>query len=358
MINVTQPFLPPMEEYQQYLSEIWERKWLTNYGPLVKQLESGLNNYLGTEDLIYCTNGTIALQVSLKGLGISGEVITTPFSYVATTNSILWEGCTPVFVDIRSDDLCIDASLIEAKITERTQAIMAVHVYGFPCDVEVIEHIARKHGLKVIYDGAHAFGVNYNGKSLLSYGDVSTCSFHATKLYHTIEGGAVIANGTELSKKLRRLLSFGHINDDYFEAGINGKNSEFHAAMGLCNLKHINEIIGGRKKISETYDALLNFRNGIRRPTSVLNFEYNYAYYPVLFETGDQLLRVKNLLAENGINTRRYFYPSLNNLTYLNKSSHCKLSESLSRCVLALPMYNNLEDSSIERISSQINNAL
>ena len=354
MINVTKPFLPPLEEYLKYVTEIWERNHLTNCGPLVCELEEKLCTYLGVDNLFYCSNGTIALQAAIKALNITGEVITTPFSYVATTNSIIWENCTPIFVDIREDDFCINHEEIESKITEKTTAIMAVHVYGFPCHVDEIDRIAQKHNLKVIYDGAHAFGAKLNNKSLLDYGDISTCSFHATKLFHTIEGGAVISNNKELATKVRSLLTFGHIKDDYFNPGINGKNSEFHAAMGLCNLKKINEIIEARKKLSLHYDENLNLGK-ISKPKSNLNFNRNFSYYPIIFESENDLLKIDSILKDNQIFSRRYFYPSLNNLPFLTSKISLPISESIAKRVLALPLYNGLNLKSIEFVSNLIN---
>ncbi len=356
MIPVTKAFLPPKEEYEKYLDGIWKNSWLTNYGPLVTELEKKLQEFAAVEHLAFCTNGTIAIQIALKALEITGEVITTPFSYVATTNSILWENCKPVFVDIREDDFCIDATKIEEKITEKTQAILAVHVYGFPCDVEAIEKIAKKHNLKVIYDAAHAFGVNYKNKSLLSYGDVSTCSFHATKLFHTVEGGAIVSNKVN-AEKVKLYQTFGHSEDDYFCIGINGKNSEFHAAMGLCNLNWVGKIIEKRKEISNKYVELLKFGNTLSQPKSVLNFEYNYAYFPVIFNSKEKMLLVKEALRLNGINTRRYFYPSLNKLPFIPYQP-CPLSENISSRVLALPLYYDLQEKDINKISALINSNL
>ena len=356
MINVTKPFLPPLEEYLKYVTEIWERNQLTNYGPLVCELEEKLSTYLGVDNLFYCSNGTIALQAAIKALNIAGEVITTPFSYVATTNSIIWENCTPIFVDIREDDFCINHEEIESKITEKTTAIMAVHVYGFPCHVDEIDRIAQKHNLKVIYDGAHAFGAKLNNKSLLDYGDISTCSFHATKLFHTIEGGAVISNNKELAIKVRSLLTFGHSNDEYFEPGINGKNSEFHAAMGLCNFKHINIIISERKILSEYYDQFLQINKRIIKPKSKLSFEQNYSYYTIVFENENTLLKVKTDLNKKQIYPRRYFHPSLNTLPFI-PPQNCHLSELTSKRVLCLPLFNGLTKLEIENIATTIRNS-
>ncbi len=350
MINVTKTYLPSFEEYTTILKRAWDKAWITNNGELVLELEEKLKKYLNVKHLWFTSNGTVALQMALKALNITKEVITTPFSYVATTNSILWEGCTPVFVDINPETYCIDAAKIEASITKDTQAILATHVYGIPCDVEAIEIMAKKYGLKVIYDGAHAFCAKLNGRSLLSYGDISTCSFHATKLFHTVEGGCIICNDDNLAKRLFLYRSFGHIADKYFSIGINGKNSEFHAAMGLAVFPHIADLIHQRKIIfgiyrdllADTGLELLNFDHS--------NFEWNFAYFPVLFADEDQLLRVQKKLNEKEIFIRRYFYPSLNELPFLEKKFECKTSEALSRRIASLPFYPGLETGDINKI--------
>ncbi|WP_373513008.1 DegT/DnrJ/EryC1/StrS family aminotransferase [Persicitalea sp.] len=358
MINVTKSFLPDREEYIKYINQIWDRVQLTNNGPLLQELEKGLKDYLGVENLYFCGNGTIVLQIALKVLDITKEVITTPFSYVATTNSILWENCTPVFVDIDRHTFNIDPNLIEAAITPDTQAIMATHVYGNPCAVEKIQEIADRHSLKVIYDAAHAFGVNYQGRSLLSYGDLSTCSFHATKVFHTVEGGALISNHPELHEKIHLLRAFGHRGDEeYFFAGINGKNSEFHAAMGLCNLPHVPEIIAARKAVFEQYDAQLDWGK-LTKPSIDPIIEYNYAYYPVVFESYEMMRKVQAALLENQIAPRRYFYPSLNTLTFLPRHFPCPVSEDISSRVLSLPLYFGQPAEEIATISEIINQNL
>jgi dTDP-4-amino-4,6-dideoxygalactose transaminase len=280
MINVTKTFLPPFEEYTAILKRAWDKTWITNNGELLLELEQKLKDFLSVEYLFFCNNGTIVLQMALKALGITKEVITTPFSYVATTNAALWEGCEPVFVDIDPQTFCIDADKIEAAITENTQAILATHVYGIPCDVEKIQAIAKKYSLKVIYDGAHAFGSSYKGQSLLSFGDISTCSFHATKVFHTVEGGCLICHDDELAEKLYFYRSFGHIGDDYYSVGINAKNSEFHAAMGLANLEYFNQIILQRKLLAEYYDECLK-SFPIVRPKIKDDVTINYSYYPL-----------------------------------------------------------------------------
>ncbi len=357
MINVTKTFLPPFDEYISILKRAWEKAWITNNGELVLELEQKLKKYLGVNNLLFCSNGTIVLQMALKALNITKEVITTPFSYVATTNAILWEGCTPVFVDIDKNSFCIDADKIESAITDNTQAILATHVYGFPCDVERIQAIAEKHNLKIIYDAAHAFGCEYKGRSLLSYGDVVTCSFHATKIFHTVEGGCIITHDSELNNKLTLYRSFGHLGDDYFSIGINGKNSEMHAAMGLSILPKLENIIKSREKIFSYYNNLLNFKK-ITRPSFTENFTYNYAYYPVVFQSEEALLKVRKTLSDNNISTRRYFYPSLNNLPHLKDQPICEISESVSKRVLSLPLYYDLKLSDIERICELINDVI
>lgn len=357
MINVTKSFLPPIEEYIKKLEKIWETNWLTNHGPLIEELETRLADYLGVPYIFCISNGTLAIQIALRALAIQGEVITTPFSYVATTNSILWEHCQPVFVDIDPHTFCMDPHKIEATITERTQAILAVHVYGYPCDVEAIDNLAKKYNLKVIYDAAHAFGCKLKGSSLLNHGDLSTLSFHATKLFHTVEGGAIVAHTAQMADTLNKIRSFGHLGDEYFTLGVNGKNSEFHAAMGLCMLPRVTDIIQSRRSICELYDAELG-NLGIVLFNTPQSYEYNYAYYPVVFHDEKQLLSVKQLLNLNQINPRRYFYPSLNTLPFLQRKQACPISEDISSRVLCLPLYDNLEKENVLRISSLIRQAM
>lgn len=354
MINVTKSYLPPVEEYSSYLKGLWESKWLTNRGVLVQQLEKEICAKLNLEHLLFVSNGTVAIQIAIKALELKGEIITTPFSYVATTTSVLWENCKPVFCDINKNNFCIDANEIEKLITPKTSAILATHVYGIPCDVEKIEQIAGKHNLKVIYDAAHAFGVEYKNKSIFNYGDISTCSFHATKVFHSVEGGSVTCNIPELRQKLFLYHTFGHIADDYYTMGINAKNSEFHAAMGLCVLRVIDKLIAGRISVSENYNQLLNLKN-LSVPQINSDTKYNYAYYPVVFESEDVLLNVKDSLAKNGVNTRRYFYPSLNKLPYIKNGEACPVSEDIAKRVLSLPLYADLEAENVEKISSIIN---
>lgn len=354
MILVTQPFLPPIEEYNKFISSIWERNWLTNMGPLANELEGKLKNYLNVNHLLFVTNGTIALQMAIKALDIKGDIITTPFSFVATTSSIVWEGCNPVFVDIDPKSLNIDASKIEQAITAQTQAILATHVYGNPCDVIEIERIAKKHNLKVIYDGAHAFGVKVNGKSIFEYGDISTCSLHATKLYHSIEGGFVCCNDETLNQKLRYIRNFGIYGFDKFaELGINGKNSEFHAAMGLVNLNYIDKIHQKRKFLSECYDENLKYFNH-QKPTWHAEATKNYAYYPILFDSEETLLKIKEKLEKNQIQTRRYFYPSLAKALPYIESKSMLVADDISKRVLCLPFYYDLDESDVNKICNLI----
>lgn len=351
-INVTKTFLPPLDEYIQYLEKIWASGWVTNNGNLVTELESRLAEYLGVPYLQFISNGTIALQLALKALEVTGEVITTPFSYVATVNSILWEHCTPIFVDIEERTFGIDAEKIEAAITERTRAILPVHVYGYPCDVDKIQTLAEKFQLKVIYDGAHAFGCELNGVSLLNYGDLSTLSFHATKLFHTVEGGAIIAQTPEMAEELWKLKSFGHRNDEYFLPGINGKNSELHAAMGLCILPKVDELIAQRRQIFDWYAQNLAGL-GLQFPQPGPGLKYNYAYYPVIFKNETGLRRVIQALKEKQIFPRRYFYPSLNRLPFV-QGANCPVAEDISKRVLCLPLYVGLEEAQIFNITEVI----
>ncbi len=351
IINVTKTYLPPLEEYTKYLKNIWETGQLTNNGTLVKELEIKLKKYLGVKHLFFVSNGTSALQIAIKSLGLKKEIITTPFSYVATTSSIIWENCTPVFIDINPDTINIDSNKIESAINKNTQAILATYVYGNPCDIEKIKKIAKKYNLKVIYDAAHTFGVKYKNKSLVSYGDISILSFHATKIFHTVEGGAIITNNDKLAQKICYMRNFGHKgHENFFGLGINGKNSEFHAAMGLCVLPKINKIIKSRKKISELYDKLLiTKKSNIKKPKIRPNTTYNYSYYPIILQSEKILLKIKGALNKQNIFPRRYFYPSLNTLNYV-KYKPMKISEDISKKILCLPLYYELEEPKIKQI--------
>jgi dTDP-4-amino-4,6-dideoxygalactose transaminase len=354
MINVTKTFLPPQEEYNKIVKRAWDKIWLTNRGELTLELESRLKKYLNLENIIITNNGTIPLQIALKLLGNNGEIITTPFSYVATSAAIVWENCKPVFVDINPEYLTIDETKIEAAITPKTTAILATHVFGNPCNVDAIEKIAKKHNLKVIYDAAHSFGVNYNEKSLFNFGDVSTCSFHATKLFHTGEGGAMFCNNEELNKKLFYSHNFGHNGPlDFHGLGINAKISELQAAMGLTVFPYMTHIITERKTVVDYYNANLSFKkfNGLKIRA---NTTWNYSYFPVIFESEEMLLNVQKALNEKNIFPRRYFYPSLNTINYIN-GEKMPVSESIASRILCLPLYVGLITNDLEIIVSIIN---
>lgn len=354
MINVTQTYIPSIEEYTKIIQRAWDKKWLTNRGELVQELEKKLRTYLAVKNLTLTTNGTLPIQIAIKALGLQGEIITTPFSYVASTSAIVWENCTPVFVDIEPEHFTIDASKIEQAITSKTTAIMAVHVFGNPCDVEAIEKIAQKHNLKVIYDAAHCFGVKYKGRSIFNYGDVSTCSFHATKIFHTGEGGCFISPDKDLYQKLYYHHNFGHNGPTAFHGlGTNAKMSELQAAMGLAVFNHLEEIFEGRKRVVNLYDKLLDF-NALQKIKIRERTEWNYHYYPIVFKSEKILLEVQEILNQENVFPRRYFYPSLNTLDYV-KNTNCPVSESISERILCLPLYPNLSNENVEKIAQIIN---
>jgi len=353
-INVTKTFFPPLAEYNEQLQRIWNNEWLTNRGELLLELEEKLMKHLRVSNIIIMNNGTIPLQIALKILGNNGEIITTPFSYVATSAAIVWENCKPVFVDIHREYLTIDETKIEAAITPKTTAILATHVFGNPCNIDAIEVIAKKYNLKVIYDAAHCFGVTYQGRSIFEYGDVSTCSFHATKLFHTGEGGALFCNDEELREKMFYSHNFGHNGPINFHGlGINGKISELQAAMGLAVLPCMDGIVYGRKKAVDFYNKNLDFKKltGLKLRENTL---WNYSYYCVIFETEAILLKVQKALNEEQIFPRRYFYPSLNTINYTN-GSKMNISESIASRVLCLPLYKEIEISQVKRIIMIIN---
>ena len=335
-IPVTKPYLPERKKLDAYIDKIYDSNWLTNNGPLVQEFENRLAQYLGVKYILPVVNGTLALQVAYKVLDLKGEVITTPFSFVATTSSLMWEGLKPVFADIDPETFNIDPKEIEKKITSKTSAILPVHVFGNPCDVKEIERIADKNNLKVIYDAAHAFGVKKDGNSILNYGDISVLSFHATKLFHTIEGGALIFKDRSLYEKAKAMINFGFENGAIKELGINAKMNEFQAAMGLCVLDDVDKILQNRKEVFNYYYENLK---------DIVQFQkfdpesYNYSYVPVLFENEEELLKVEQRLNENNIFPRRYFHPTLNTLCFLEDKQHCQNSEDVSRRVLCLPVY-------------------
>lgn len=342
MIPVTKAYLPNKEKYQSYVDRIFQSGWLTNNGSLLQELERRLADYLGVKNIILVANGSFALQLAYKALELTGEVITTPFSFVATTSTLAWEGLTPVFADINPDSFNMDPTQIEAQITSKTSAIVPVHVFGNPCNVEEIQIIADKHKLKVIYDAAHAFGSEYNGESVLNYGDASTLSFHATKLFHTIEGGAIITNNDELAEKIRRMINFGMSSPLNVESvGTNAKMNEFEAAMGLCVLDEIEVIRDKREKIWQVYTE--NLANQFKIQQWNKHGQNNCAYAPILFENEEQLLNFEAKLKESNVLPRRYFYPSLDTLDYLQSKQVCKHSRDIASRILCLPIYPNLK---------------
>ncbi|KRW68833.1 aminotransferase DegT [Pseudomonas sp. TTU2014-105ASC] len=341
MINVTKSYLGSKNKFKAYIDRIYNTGWLTNNGPLVTALEQRLKDYLGVRNIILTNNGTIALQIAYRALGINGSAITTPFSFVATTSSLQWEGIKPIFADIDPTTWNLDPNQIERHIQQDTSAIVATHVFGNPCDVERIEQIARIHNLKVVYDGAHAFGVRHKGQSVYKWGDISTLSFHATKLFHTIEGGAIVTNDDELADRVRLLCNFGIVDTDQIEGiGINAKLNEFSAAMGMCVLDDIELILECRAEIGRRYEKRLgdHFDLQLLQPES----QCNYSYFPIALDDENQLLRCRSQLNENGVNPRRYFYPSLDTLEHLQPQTPQPRSRALSRRVMCLPIYPGL----------------
>lgn len=364
-IYVTQPTLPPLEEFIPYLEKIWESKWLTNAGPFHEQLEKELCEYLGVEHIALFTNGTIALITALQALRITGEVITTPYSFVATSHSLLWNGIKPVFVDIDPNTLNLDPNKIEAAITPQTTAIMPVHCYGHPCDVERIQKIADTYGLKVIYDAAHAFGVQLHAGSLLNHGDLSVLSFHATKVFNTFEGGAIVCPDAKTKLRIDHLKNFGFVDEVTVVApGINGKMSEFNAALGLLQLKGIDEALQKRKAIDARYREGLAAVKGIHFLPDAGEKAANYAYFPILVGPEYPLSREElyQRLRDNGIYARRYFYPLISDFPMyrgLPSAAHSNLpvaSKAASE-VICLPIYPDLAASDISQIIQIISSA-
>lgn len=358
ILNVTQTYLPDKNKFKKYVDKIYESGWITNNGAMVNELKYNLEQYLGVKNLLLVSNGTLALQVAYKLLDLKGEVITTPFSFVATTSSLVWEGLKPVFVDIDKETLCINHRDIEQKINENTSAIVPVHVFGNGCEVEGIEEIAKKHNLKVIYDAAHAFGIKYKGESILDYGDVSVVSFHATKLFHTIEGGALIIKDDELYKKAKQIINFGITGPENIKSlGINAKMNEFQAAMGLCVLEDMEDIIEERKSAYEYYLETFQTNENITIPIHNPHCNNNYSYFPVILKSEEVLLKVKNELEINGVFPRRYFYPSLDNLEYV-ESEYAENSNDISKRILCLPMSSNIKIEDIKKIKNVFLNIL
>ncbi|PHS64401.1 MAG: aminotransferase DegT [Thalassobium sp.] len=355
MIPVTKPYLPSREKLDAYIDSIYEHRWLTNNGPLLQQLTQRLQEYLGVENLLLVSNGTLALQVAYKALGISNtgcnetaEAITTPFTFVATASSLQWEGLKPVFADISVDSWCLDPANIEAAITEHTRAIVPVHVFGNACEVEAIDEIAQKHQLKVVYDASHAFAVNYKGSSLLNWGDAATLSFHATKLFHTIEGGAIVFKHKADLRRAQQMINFGLAGpEDIAGPGINAKMNEFQAAMGLCVLDEMVANLAARKAIVEQYQQQLPAEMQLQAINYAANA--NYAYMPVVLKNEAQVLVLLENLKQQGISARRYFYPSLNSTNYGN-GQVMPVSEYIAQRIVCLPLYVGLSPINIEKI--------
>jgi len=358
-IYVTQPFMPPLEDLQPFLQEIWKNKWLTNNGRFHQEFEEKLCEYLGVKHISLFCNGTLALLTAFQTLKISGEVITTPFSFVATTHSLWWNGLKPVFVDIEPEYFNLDPDKIEAAITSDTSAILPVHVYGNPCKMEKIQRIADHYGLKVIYDACHAFGVKLNGTSVLNAGDLSVLSFHATKVFNTFEGGAIVSHDKKTKERIDFLKNFGFVDEVTVVApGINAKVNEFQAAFGILGLRHMKEIIDKRKAIAEFYSSRLKDIKGIR----ILNYpsgaDPNYSYYPILIEEkefGKSRDDVYNLFREQNIFVRRYFYPLISRFPIYkglisSAPQNLPVAETVSEQVLCLPIYPDLSFSDVGRI--------
>jgi len=356
-VPVTKPDLPPLEKYIEYLKKVWATRWLTNNGEFVQSLEIRLEEYLNATNLLLVANGTLAIHLALKALEIKGEVITTPFTFAATTNVILWEGLTPVFADVDPETFNIDPEDVEKKITDKTSAILAVHVYGNPCYAEELQEIADKYNLELIYDAAHAFGVEYKNQSVSYYGDISTLSFHATKLFHTIEGGAIVVKDENLLGKLRLLMNHGiKSEEEVIFPGTNAKMNEFQAAMGLCNLENIDEKIQLRKKIYERYKKGLRDIENMKFQ-KVIASKYNYNYMPVCFEGVKKRDKIYSELIKNGIAPRKYFYPLTVDFDYfkgegVNLAEKYKLNvaSDIAESVLCLPLYPDLESDAVDNI--------
>jgi len=366
-INVTSPLLPSLKEFEGYLEDIWQRGWLTNNGIYHQKLEQELCEFLHIDYLSLFTNGTLPLIAALQALRITGEVITTPYSFVATTHALWWNGIKPVFVDIEEETCNLDPNKIEAAITPKTTAIMPVHCYGFPCDVIKIQEIADKYGLTVIYDAAHAFGVEIGGTSILEYGDMSTLSFHATKVYNTVEGGALVCHDAKTKKRIDYLKNFGFADEITVVApGINGKMDEIRSAYGLINLKQVGKAIENRKNIVNEYCKGLANIPGLRLPRYETSVKYNYSYYPIFINEREFGITRDNLyekLKESNIYGRRYFYPLISNMpTYRglesSNSNNLPIATKVANSVLCLPIYSDLSDDDVQRVIAAIKSVL
>lgn len=358
-ITVTSPLLPDLKEFEKYLKEIWDSKWITNNGQFHRQLEVALAEYLGVKYVSLFTNGTLPLITALQAMQIKGEVITTPYSFVATTHSLWWNGIKPVFVDIDPDTCNLDPDKIEAAITERTTAIMPVHCYGVPCDTQRIQAIADKYGLKIIYDAAHAFGVKVNGESILNAGDMSTLSFHATKVFNTVEGGALICHSAEMKKQIDFLKNFGFNGETEVVApGINSKMDEIRSAYGLLNLKQVDQAIEARHRVADYYREALRTVKGVKVFEDVPGVRHNYAYFPILIDAEEYGMTRDELyfkMKEQNVLGRRYFYPLISTFdTYKNLESstpsNLPVATRIADEVICLPMYYGLTEEDLERV--------
>ena len=357
MINVTKTYLPNKEKYKKYVDEIYANGWITNNGPLTKKLEKELCKYLGVKNILLVANGTAALEIAYRVLDLEGYAITTPFSFVATTSSLVTNNLKPIFVDIDKKTLNIDAEKIKNAITPNTSAIVPVHVFGNSCDVEKISEIAKEHKLKVIYDAAHAFDVEYKGTNVLNYGDISTLSFHATKLFHTIEGGALIINDDSLMQKAKYLINFGIENAESIpELGINAKMNEFEAAMGLCLLDEMKEVSKKRKTLHERYKNKL--KDIIEMQEQNSNSNQNHSYFPIILKNNKEMVEIKQRLNDANIFPRRYFYPSLDTLHYIEPKQFCKNSRDIASKILCLPLYPELTENDQVKIINIVKSTL
>ncbi|QCF26470.1 DegT/DnrJ/EryC1/StrS family aminotransferase [Hydrocarboniclastica marina] len=361
MIPVTKPYLPSQQKLKDYIDSIYERQWLTNNGVLVQELTQRLEAYLGVENLLLVSNGTLALQVAYRSLDIAEsnraatpEAITTPFTFIATASSLKWEGVQPIFADIDSNTWCIDPEKIEAAITPNSRAIVPVHVFGNACDVEAIDRVAARHKLKIVYDASHAFGVRFRNQSLLNYGDASTLSFHATKLFHTIEGGAIVFKRKEDHQRATKLINFGITGPDSIgELGINAKMNEFQAAMGLCVLDEIESNVTARSLVSRHYDKHLPLC--VERQQWNMEANSNHAYLPVVFESQAQALAVLHRLSEAGVTARRYFYPSLDQAELeMGTGQTMPVSRDIASRILCLPIYAALKPAELSLITDLV----
>jgi len=361
-IYITKSRMPNEDFFFRQCRDIFQSSWITNNGQYVRKLEYSLSAYLGVSHLLSCNNGTTALMMALQCAGLAGKkVAVTPYTYVATLSALLWIGCEPVFIDIDSESLCLSPDLLRDRLKKEPDiaGVLPVHVYGIACDVESLESICKEYGVPLIYDAAQAFGSKYKGKSLLDYGDYSICSFHATKIFHTAEGGCVVSHSAEAHKNLSLARAFGHINDNHYRLGINAKMSELHAALGLSLLAGTDEEIARRKELHIMYDQALDDLP-MKRPFVREGLEWNNAYYPIMLPDEESRSRVEKALSAQGIIPRRYFYPALNTLPYVKDECcvSCPVAEETVQRILCLPMYGELSEEYIYVISKVVRSSV